>query len=83
MLSPSTASLSSLIAAQVAQKPSADKVEEICAGVVRDLKEEAEKVRSGQGKVLMRMVGEVMKRAGGKADAKKVAGMLKGMLEKD
>lgn len=37
-------------------------------------------MRGGQQKVLMRLVGEVMKRSGGKADAKKVAARLRDLL---
>lgn len=38
-------------------------------------------MRQGQGKVLMRLVGEVMRRSGGRADAKKVAEVLRDMLK--
>lgn len=42
----------------------------LCEEVVRDLPEEASKVRAGNGKVVMRLVGEVVRRAEGRADAK-------------
>lgn len=41
---------------------------------------EAEKVRQGQGKVVMRLVGEVMKRSGGKVDARKAGDVLRTIL---
>ena len=41
------------------------------------MEEESGKVRNGQEKVLMRLVGEVMRRAKGKADAKTVARLLR------
>ncbi len=48
--------------------------------MVAALPREAEKVRQGQGKVVMRLVGEVMKRSGGKVDAKKAAEVLRVIL---
>ncbi|GAA5860139.1 hypothetical protein JCM8547_009198 [Rhodosporidiobolus lusitaniae] len=44
----------------------------LIAQVIAALPEEAEKVRRGNRKVIMRMVGEAMKRSGGRADAKGV-----------
>lgn len=38
-------------------------------------------MRAGQSKVLMRMVGEVMKRSKGRADAKKVGERLAELLK--
>ncbi|KAL8279438.1 hypothetical protein RQP46_008250 [Phenoliferia psychrophenolica] len=78
--SPTTSTLRALVDAQVAATPSADAVEDLCEKVIGELKVEAEKVRQGQGKVLMRLVGEVMKRAKGTADAKRIAEILKGKL---
>ena len=69
-----------LIAAQLSSTPSADEIVALCDRVILDLPKEAEKVRGGQQKVLMRLVGEVMKRSGGKADAKKVAARLRDLL---
>lgn len=84
--SPSTRpTLDSLIASNATTPAPADgsadeALKALCAGVVEALPVEAAKVRAGQEKVLMRMVGEVMKRSKGRADAKKVGEQLKEML---
>ncbi|PWN22784.1 Glutamyl-tRNA amidotransferase B subunit [Microstroma glucosiphilum] len=44
-------------------------LEQLCAKIINDLPKEAEKVRKGNDKVVMRLVGEVMKRTAGRADA--------------
>lgn len=44
-------------------------LEELCAQIIDDLPKEVEKVRKGNEKVVMRLVGEVMKRTAGRADA--------------
>lgn len=59
---------------------STGELEAMCREVVESLPKEAEKVRQGQGKVVMRLVGEVMKRSGGKVDAKKAGEVLRGIL---
>lgn len=56
-------------------------MDEICRAVTEALPVEASKVREGQEKVLMRLVGEVMKRSKGRADAKKAGERLKEMLQ--
>lgn len=48
--------------------------------MVEAMPKEAEKVRQGQGKVVMRLVGEVMKRSGGKVDARKAGDVLRTIL---
>lgn len=57
-----------------------DELERICLEVVEDLTEEVAKVRMGQLNVLNRLVGEVMKRTAGRADAQRVAKYLQGVL---
>jgi Asp-tRNA(Asn)/Glu-tRNA(Gln) amidotransferase B subunit len=80
LLSPSSRSMSSLITAQLFSSPSIAEIASLCTAVITDLPVEAAKVREGQQNVLMRLVGEVMKRSGGKADAKKVAEVLREAL---
>jgi aspartyl-tRNA(Asn)/glutamyl-tRNA(Gln) amidotransferase subunit B len=41
----------------------------LCQQVIQDLPKESEKIRKGQEKVLARLIGEVMKRTKGRADA--------------
>lgn len=79
-------SLDSLIASNATTPAPADgsadeALNALCADVIETLPVEAAKVRAGQEKVLMRMVGEVMKRSKGRADAKKVGERLKEMLK--
>lgn len=45
-------------------------LEALCADAIKALPQEAALVRAGKDKVVMRLVGEVMKRAKGRADAK-------------
>ena len=61
--------------------PSGDSLVELCVQVIRDLPVEADKVRAGQHKVLMRLVGEVMKRTKGKGDARKAREILMERLQ--
>ncbi|KAK4704985.1 hypothetical protein P7C70_g1222, partial [Phenoliferia sp. Uapishka_3] len=79
--STSPPSLRQLISEQVSTKPSANTIDDLCKAVISDLPVEVGKFRKGQEKVLMRLVGEVMKRAGGKADAKGVANTLRAFLK--
>ncbi|ORY78007.1 GatB/GatE catalytic domain-domain-containing protein [Leucosporidium creatinivorum] len=79
-------SLDSLIASNATTPSPADgsadeALNALCADVIEALPVEAAKVRAGQEKVLMRMVGEVMKRSKGRADAKKVGERLKELLK--
>jgi aspartyl-tRNA(Asn)/glutamyl-tRNA(Gln) amidotransferase subunit B len=48
--------------------------------IIEALPVEAAKVRRGQGKVVMRLVGEGMKRSGGKADARRLKATLESLL---
>ncbi|GAA6036487.1 hypothetical protein JCM8097_003530 [Rhodosporidiobolus ruineniae] len=57
-----------------------DDLSPLVSAVIAALPAEASKVRAGQTKVLMRMVGEAMKRSKGKADAKKVGEELRRKL---
>ncbi|KDN52827.1 Glutamyl-tRNA amidotransferase B subunit [Tilletiaria anomala UBC 951] len=58
----------------------ADELQRVCADVVRDLPQEVGLVRQGRTKVLMRLVGEVMKRARGRADAQGAAEVLRAQI---
>ncbi|SCV70361.1 BQ2448_1755 [Microbotryum intermedium] len=55
-------------------------LEEICRTVIQDLVHESVKVRKGNPKVLMRLVGQVMKVSKGMADAQEAKKMLEKML---
>jgi aspartyl-tRNA(Asn)/glutamyl-tRNA(Gln) amidotransferase subunit B len=46
-----------------------DELTSLCQQIIKDLPKESDKVRQGNDKVVMRLVGEVMKRARGRADA--------------
>lgn len=59
---------------------SSSEVETLCQQIISDLPKEAEKVRQGNEKVVMRLVGEAMKRTGGRADAKKAREIFVKML---
>lgn len=80
MSSPRSSAMSSLIQHQSSSTPSEEGVNLICAQVINDLPKEVAKIKAGQNKVLMRLVGEVMKRSGGGADAKRVAVELRELL---
>lgn len=81
---PTGTSLDLLIKSQssTSTSSSSNDLQTLCEAVIIDLSDEATKVRAGQEKVLMRLVGEVMKRSKGKADAKKVLIVLKDLLMK-
>lgn len=53
-----------------------DSLISLCGQVIADLPKEAAKVRAGKEKVVMRMVGEVMKRSKGQADGKRAKHVL-------
>ena len=56
-------------------------LEGICQQVIQVLPKESEAVRKGNDKVVMRLVGEVMKVSQGRADAKKAREILLGILK--
>ncbi|CAO1615461.1 unnamed protein product [Sympodiomycopsis kandeliae] len=56
---------------------------ELCRSIIQDLPKEAEKVRAGNQKVIMRMVGEAMKRTKGRANAKAVNETLVELLSQE
>lgn len=58
----------------------ADTLAELCRAVIEELPAEAESVRKGKEKVVMRLVGQVMKDSKGTADAKKAREVLLSML---
>ncbi|GAA5939720.1 hypothetical protein JCM1841_003559 [Sporobolomyces salmonicolor] len=79
----SSSSFTSLVSAAVSSaraSSSIDALSPLLDAVLSDLSVEAEKVRQGHHKVLMRLVGEVMKRSQGQADAKRVTEDLKKRL---
>lgn len=53
---------------------------QLCEDAIAASPKEAEAVRKGKEKVIMRLVGNVMKESRGRADAKAVADMLKELL---
>lgn len=59
---------------------SADDLRSICEAVITKLPKEAERVRQGNEKVVMRLVGEVMKMSKGSADARKAKELLLELL---
>ncbi|KAK4689628.1 aspartyl-tRNA(Asn)/glutamyl-tRNA(Gln) amidotransferase subunit B, partial [Tremellales sp. Uapishka_1] len=59
----------------------AEGLEAIAVQVLQDMSKEVESVRKGNGKVIMRLVGEVMKRTGGRADGRVVREVLMGLLK--
>jgi len=58
-----------------------DDLSALCHQVVHDLVAESQKVRKGQAKVLMRLVGEVMKRSQGRLDAREVSMKLREIID--
>ncbi|KAK4047520.1 hypothetical protein OIO90_006162 [Microbotryomycetes sp. JL221] len=73
--------LPQLVTESINASPSTDSLDDVCAQVINDLPAEANKVRKGQIKVLMRLVGEVMRRTNGRADAQKARAKLLSMLD--
>lgn len=76
-------SLSTLITKHLAANPplsSSIDLASFCTQVIDSHPKEVEKYRQGHEKVLMRLVGAVMKLSKGRADAKKVGDVLKDML---
>jgi aspartyl-tRNA(Asn)/glutamyl-tRNA(Gln) amidotransferase subunit B len=65
----------------LALKSSQD-LELLCKSVVVELADAARAVRNGNAKVLQRLIGEVMKRSKGRADAKRAGELLKDLIEK-
>jgi len=59
-----------------------DELRALCQSVIEKLPAEAESVRQGKAKVVMRLVGQVMKESKGTADAKKARELLLSMLSK-
>jgi aspartyl-tRNA(Asn)/glutamyl-tRNA(Gln) amidotransferase subunit B len=58
----------------------ADALVDLCRSVIEKLPAEAESVRKGKEKVVMRLVGQVMKDSKGTADAKKAREVLLSIL---
>lgn len=70
-----------LIELGIAPSESGDSLESVCQEVIAKLPKEADKVRKGNDKVVMRLVGEVMKLSKGTADAKKARETLLALLK--
>ena len=64
----------------VSAETGTDTLKELCQSVIDQLPAEAESVRKGKEKVVMRLVGQVMKDSKGTADAKKAREVLLSML---
>ncbi|GAA5911285.1 hypothetical protein JCM6882_004084 [Rhodosporidiobolus microsporus] len=77
---PSLSSPSSSSSSASSPSSSSSDLAALIQDVIAALPAEAAKVRAGQEKVLMRLVGEAMKRSRGKADARKVQGELRRVL---
>lgn len=58
-------------------------LKKLCQQIIQDLPEEAEKVRQGKEKVIMRLIGEVMKRTKGRTDPKSAQHELLQLLKPD
>jgi aspartyl-tRNA(Asn)/glutamyl-tRNA(Gln) amidotransferase subunit B len=58
----------------------ADALEGMCKAAIEKLPREAESVRKGKVKVIMRLVGEVMQQSKGRADAVKAKAVLERLL---
>ena len=58
-----------------------DDLYRICIAGVEELPEEAELVRRGKSRVLMKLVGRVMKLSRGRADAQQVRKYLENILK--
>jgi aspartyl-tRNA(Asn)/glutamyl-tRNA(Gln) amidotransferase subunit B len=56
-------------------------IEKLCRQAIEQLPKEAESVRKGNQRVLMRLVGQVMKISGGTADAQKARSTLMDLLK--
>lgn len=75
-------SLHSLLANLGLAPSSPDDLAATCEAVITKLPKEAERVRQGNDKVVMRLVGEVMKMSKGSADARRAREVLLEMLRK-
>lgn len=64
------------------QPSSADDLKALCEAVIAKLPKEAEKVRGGNDKVVMRLVGQVMKDSRGAADAQAARALLLELIRK-
>lgn len=73
-------SVSSLID-KLCLRSSATDVVDLCRQAIEQLPKEAESVRKGNERVLMRLVGQVMKLSGGTADAQKARTTLMDLLK--
>lgn len=59
---------------------SADSLRALCEAAIAALPEEADVVRKGNERVIMKLVGRVMKESRGRADAKAVTDLLRNIL---
>lgn len=64
------------------QPSSADDLKALCEAVIAKLPKEAKKVRGGNDKVVMRLVGQVMKDSRGAADAQAARALLLELIRK-
>ena len=77
---PASADIWSLVESLKLASTGDDSLQAACEAVMVKLPTEAESVRRGNDKVVMRLVGQVMKDTSGRADAKKATEILLGML---
>jgi aspartyl-tRNA(Asn)/glutamyl-tRNA(Gln) amidotransferase subunit B len=66
--------------AALSENSSSDSLKRLCEEAIAALPEEAGVVRKGNERVIMKLVGKVMKDSRGRADAKAAAGLLKELL---
>jgi aspartyl-tRNA(Asn)/glutamyl-tRNA(Gln) amidotransferase subunit B len=59
---------------------SADSLKSLCEEVISALPEEADVVRKGNERVIMKLVGQVMKASRGRADAKAATALFRKIL---
>lgn len=77
-----TGSLDALLKQLGIQPSTADDLKGLCEAVIQKLPKEAEKVRQGNDKVVMRLVGQVMKDSRGAADAQAARALLLELIRK-
>jgi aspartyl-tRNA(Asn)/glutamyl-tRNA(Gln) amidotransferase subunit B len=66
--------------AALSENSSSDSLKRLCDDAIATLPEEADVVRKGNERVIMKLVGRVMKDSRGRADAKATTEMLKELL---
>lgn len=76
----SGSSLEALLSKHLETDAVSPSLEQLAQDLIRAYPEEANLVRNGQDKVIMRLIGQGMRLSKGKADAKRLGQLLKSML---